>query len=433
MLEDAGKGVHLEPERRRGFGGGGDGAEPKAELRHLRGLEEARRARGREGERNRAAAGQVHLGRGDAARRSERDSELKLERGLVAAFAALCRSQPRPAPGRRRPFPGFESSCEELSEEGGYFDTDNLISNETAYVQVIPDLTPSGRRLHRRRAGTELPLHRAPPARMGLHPRRSPRQSSPPSAPERSSGRVGDAQRLPLPALFATVRRRGGEGEDLRGDGGRGREAPSPTRTLFERNLEAVFEHIETRLGFRSTRRTGKVIEFTYRSFFDEQLGLRFKSHGRPPMPYHPTYRSAPPRDGTRRGAVAFPLPSRRLRSRPAARAGGAARSRRRGFRRAARLEGDREVRPRAGRDGHRLLRLERRVLSSAGRRLPELRRERPGASALGVEPASSGPTSATAIPTPRRLPATAARSFARGSAGSSSCSTRAPTRTTGT
>ena len=31
-----------------------------------------------------------------------------------------------------------------LSEEGAYFDTDNLISNETAYSQVVEDLEPMG-------------------------------------------------------------------------------------------------------------------------------------------------------------------------------------------------------------------------------------------------------------------------------------------------
>ncbi|HEY7818616.1 MAG TPA: hypothetical protein VIG29_10385, partial [Vicinamibacteria bacterium] len=44
--------------------------------------------------------------------------------------------------------------------------------------------------------------------------------------------------------------------------------------------------------GFPLDTKDREIIEFTYRSFFEEQLGLRFKSHGRPPMPYHPTYRS---------------------------------------------------------------------------------------------------------------------------------------------
>ena len=69
-------------------------------------------------------------------------------------------------------------------------------------------------------------------------------------------------------------------------------ESSEPDETLFARNLEETFEHIEKDLGFPLDAKDRNVIEFTYRSFFEEQLGLRFKSHGRPPMPYHPTYRS---------------------------------------------------------------------------------------------------------------------------------------------
>jgi hypothetical protein len=38
----------------------------------------------------------------------------------------------------------FASQVAALSEPGGYFDTDNLISNERSYLQVIPDLRKSG-------------------------------------------------------------------------------------------------------------------------------------------------------------------------------------------------------------------------------------------------------------------------------------------------
>ena len=55
----------------------------------------------------------------------------------VAALAALAngyavRAQQAPAP--------FASAVAALSEPGGYFDTDNLISNEWSYQQVLPDL-----------------------------------------------------------------------------------------------------------------------------------------------------------------------------------------------------------------------------------------------------------------------------------------------------
>lgn len=39
---------------------------------------------------------------------------------------------------------GFAARVEQLSEPGGYFDTDNLISNERSYLHVVPALRQSG-------------------------------------------------------------------------------------------------------------------------------------------------------------------------------------------------------------------------------------------------------------------------------------------------
>ena len=39
---------------------------------------------------------------------------------------------------------GFAAQINALSEPGGYFDTDNLISNERSYLQVLPDLERAG-------------------------------------------------------------------------------------------------------------------------------------------------------------------------------------------------------------------------------------------------------------------------------------------------
>ena len=41
---------------------------------------------------------------------------------------------------RQQKTTGFAAQIEALSEPGGYFDTDNLISNERSYLQVLPDL-----------------------------------------------------------------------------------------------------------------------------------------------------------------------------------------------------------------------------------------------------------------------------------------------------
>jgi hypothetical protein len=214
---------------------------------------------------------------------------LKVKRALLLTLAvgfalgAACS-------GARRPLPGFRDLVEELSEEGGYFDTDNLISNETAYVQVIPHLTPTG--------GVYIGV--GPEQNFHYIGRLRPRWAF-----------ILDVRRdnllhhlllnallveseTPMAYLCRLLSRRCPEGrpEGAFEEMVAAVEGSEPDEELFERNLGAVFEHIETRLDFSLDAKDRSVLEFTYRSFFEEQLDLRFKSHGRPPMPYHPTYRT---------------------------------------------------------------------------------------------------------------------------------------------
>ena len=46
--------------------------------------------------------------------------------------------------GQSRTPPGFAARVAQLSESGGYFDTDNLISNERSYLHVLPALNQMG-------------------------------------------------------------------------------------------------------------------------------------------------------------------------------------------------------------------------------------------------------------------------------------------------
>jgi hypothetical protein len=212
---------------------------------------------------------------------------LKNARGLVfAAVFALAAACSRPPAA----VPGFRELVDELSEEGGYFDTDNLISNETAYVQVIPHLTPSG--------GVYIGV--GPEQNFHYIGRLRPRWAF-----------ILDVRRdnllhhlllnallvesdTPMAYLCRLFSRRcagGPPGGDF-GEMLAVLEGSEPDEETFEKNLEAVFDHVEKNLDFSLDAKDRNVLEFTYRSFFDEQLGLRFKSHGRPPMPYHPTYRT---------------------------------------------------------------------------------------------------------------------------------------------
>ncbi|MBZ5496961.1 MAG: hypothetical protein LAP85_11215 [Acidobacteriia bacterium] len=56
--------------------------------------------------------------------------------GLLIALTAGARQVQAPA--------SFASRCAQLSEPGGYFDTDNLISNERSYLHVVPALRQAG-------------------------------------------------------------------------------------------------------------------------------------------------------------------------------------------------------------------------------------------------------------------------------------------------
>ena len=62
---------------------------------------------------------------------------------LVLLAAALLLRADSVATGSQ-PASAFASTVASLSERGGYFDTDNLISNERSYLQVIPDLRERG-------------------------------------------------------------------------------------------------------------------------------------------------------------------------------------------------------------------------------------------------------------------------------------------------
>jgi len=179
---------------------------------------------------------------------------------------------------------------EGLSEEGGYFDTDNLISNETAYVQVVGALSPVGGVYIG--VGPEQNFHYIgrlrPEWAFILDVRRDNLLH------HLLLNALLSASETPREYLCRLFSRRCPEGAR---DGSfeemvAAVEGSEPDEDLFRKNLEAVFAHVEGVLGFPLASEDRKVVELTYRAFFDEQLELRFKSHGRPPMPYHPTYRT---------------------------------------------------------------------------------------------------------------------------------------------
>ncbi len=75
-----------------------------------------------------------------------RDGGGQVAAGDRAAAAPPPRATPSPAPGAPAPLPDstFARLVRDLSEPGGYFDTDNLISNEASYLHVLGPLRAMG-------------------------------------------------------------------------------------------------------------------------------------------------------------------------------------------------------------------------------------------------------------------------------------------------
>lgn len=201
---------------------------------------------------------------------------------LAAVFVVSCSPPPSDPPS-------YNELVEELSEEGGYFDTDNLISNETAYVQVIEALEPVGGVYIG--VGPEQNFHymgRLRPSwafvvdirydNMLHHLLLNAILSKAPTPLDYlcwlfSRKCEAPAESDNYDALIAAV------------------EASPPDDDQYRSNLASVFDHVDDVLGVRLSDEDRERVEFIYRSYFDEQLGLRFRTYGRRPMSHHPTYR----------------------------------------------------------------------------------------------------------------------------------------------
>ena len=212
---------------------------------------------------------------------------------VVAALRALPASTPRsPLAVRRRPSPRPIAG---LSEPGGYFDTDNLISNERSYLQVIPDL----RRLS---------------VRGGAYIGVGPDQNFSYIAEVRPAiAFIIDVRRdnlllhLLFKALFELSETRIEYLAHLTGrplppalNGWRGAPIDRLVGYFDKTPLSTRGDRRAPRRG--STRRsaapacrspptTWPTIAAFHRRFMDDGLSLRFNSAGRPPQAYYPTYR----------------------------------------------------------------------------------------------------------------------------------------------
>ena len=202
---------------------------------------------------------------------------------IAGLLAASCRG-PSDADALAR----FRENVESLSEKGGYFDTDNLISNETAYVQVVGALEPRGGAYIG--VGPEQNFHyigRLRPSWAFIIDVRRDNMLH-----HLLLNAILVQAETPAQYLCWLFSRRCGDV-----DGGsfeemvEAVEASEPDAVLFEEHLSRIFDHIESRLGMPLNDEERDVVRFIYQSFFEDQLALRFHSYGRAPMPYHPSYR----------------------------------------------------------------------------------------------------------------------------------------------
>ncbi len=192
------------------------------------------------------------------------------------------------------PDSSFARLIERLSEPGGYFDTDNLISNETSYLHVVGALE-------------ELDVRGG--AYIGVGPDQN---FSYIAAVRPEIAFIVDIRRdnllqhLMFKALFALARNRLEYLCLLHG-----RLLPDDVAEWDERTIDEIVDYIDrtaadsgvavAALEAVATRAAGfgyplsesdlETIRRFHGMFVREGLGLRFQSYGRRPRPYYPTYR----------------------------------------------------------------------------------------------------------------------------------------------
>lgn len=217
---------------------------------------------------------------------------------LLGALVLLSACTPRIAVRPRVSV--FPQLIAELSEEGGYFPSDNLVSNELGYQKILHKLD-------------ELNV------RGGVYIGVGPEQNFTYIAAVRPSyafildiRRDNLLQHLLYKALFALARTRAEYlalwlSRPLRDDPDRGDsseweqasiaelvarvDAASPDPIFFRKTLQRIFELIEQRFGVPLTPEDRGRIEYIYRSFYEDGLDIRYESHFRRSWRQFPTLR----------------------------------------------------------------------------------------------------------------------------------------------
>jgi hypothetical protein len=211
----------------------------------------------------------------------------------AAIFMALPGSQPQPvaAASVQVSASQFASYVQEWSEPEGYFDSDNFISNETSYEHVVDEL-----RSRVRPGGVYVGVgpdqnftyiaHTRPSLAIIVDIRR---QNMLQHLLFKSLFEQADSRADFLALLFAKdkpVVRRGAGFEDVLSAV---RSAPS-TEASFKRHFDQVKAILTQKYKLNLSDDDFKKIEYTYRTFWRENLDLRFSSIGRNNAMQYPTF-----------------------------------------------------------------------------------------------------------------------------------------------
>jgi hypothetical protein len=188
----------------------------------------------------------------------------------------------------------FVALIQRLSEDPGFFDSDNLVSNESSYLQVcgmLETLAVKG--------GVYLGV--GPEQNFTYIAKTRPRL-----AILLDIRRQNQLYHLLFKALFDRSRNRS---EYLANLFSRSKpkkaaavnrdvsalllefEKTAPSEQMFRRNLNEALAFIRKSCQFPINDKDARTIEGIYREFFDQQLDIRFRSFGRPSFRFYPSFK----------------------------------------------------------------------------------------------------------------------------------------------
>jgi hypothetical protein len=187
----------------------------------------------------------------------------------------------------------FAALSARLSEAGGFFDSDNLISNETSYLHVIGKMREMG-------VSGGVYIGVGPDQNFSYIAKVRPRL-----AIIIDIRRDNLLQQLWFKSLFARARNRIEYlclifGKPLPKTGGWERRTvnelveyidntPSDPK-LFDRRLKEILRDVEN-FGISTSPSEVETVARIHKAFYSSGLDIRYSSHYRPPRPIYPTYR----------------------------------------------------------------------------------------------------------------------------------------------